>query len=74
MEQLEIKKWWLATSWKEMEELKTEQLKGYIPAGPHIPIGYYNPNCKHKRHSYDILTCEECIEYTKQKIVQDGKT
>lgn len=32
----------------------------------HGPTGEFNPACKHDRTSYDILTCDACINHTKQ--------
>jgi len=29
---------------------------------------YFNPQCKHERCSYDLATCDACIEYSKKLI------
>lgn len=63
----EKKRWWELKGWNEQQKLKAEQLASGPAITSNTKLSWYNPICKHEHCSYDILTCPQCIEYTKQK-------
>ena len=56
--------WHTGTWYDELERRKVLDPKREMRG----PIGEFNPQCRHERTSYDILTCDACIAYTKMLI------
>lgn len=69
----EKKKWWELLGWNDQQRVKKLQLAETPTVFSGMDLSYYNPACKHEHCSYDILTCPQCIEYTKQKNEEHAK-
>jgi hypothetical protein len=71
----EKKNWWELLGWNDQQRVKRLQLAHSDTAilGTGMGLSWFNPDCKHERCSYDILTCPKCIEYTKQKNAEHAK-
>lgn len=65
-----MKEWWELPGWRDQQKAKEERMikLGSVFPVDTTPCSYFNPNCKHEACSYDILTCPECIKYTKEKL------